>query len=44
MKTNYQSPKTTCLEVETTILCASVPQPIAPKGSLQSIGKTTGSW
>ncbi len=44
MKTNYQSPKTACIAVETSILCASGPQYIAPSGNLQSIGKTTGSW
>lgn len=44
MKANYQSPKTACIAVETGILCASGPQFIAPKGNLESIGKTTGSW
>jgi hypothetical protein len=44
MKTNYQSPKTTCIAVETSILCSSGPQFIAPKGNLQSIGKGNGSW
>lgn len=44
MKTNYKSPKTTCIAVETSILCASNPQFVSPKGNLESIGKTTGSW
>ena len=44
MKNNYQSPVTTRMAVETSILCASGPLPIAPKGNLESIGKTTGSW
>ena len=44
MKNNYQSPVTIRMAVETSILCASGPLPIAPKGNLESIGKTTGSW
>lgn len=40
MKKIYLSPITTRIEVETSILCAS----IAPKGNLQSIGKTNGAW
>ena len=44
MKKSYQSPITTRIEVETGILCASGAGYIAPKGSLQSMGKSTGSW
>lgn len=44
MKANYQSPVTTRIAVETSILCASGPQFIAPKGNLESIGKGSGSW
>lgn len=44
MKKIYQSPVTTRIEVETSILCASGPGFIAPKGNLQSIGKTSGAW
>ena len=45
MKKVYQSPNTTELAVETAILCASGGASfISPKGSLESIGKGTGSW
>ena len=46
MKKSYQSPVTTRIAVETSILCASGggAQFIAPHGSLQSIGKSGGSW
>ena len=46
MKKSYQSPSTSVLTVETSILCASGggPSSIAPKGGLESIGKGTGSW
>jgi hypothetical protein len=43
MKKIYLSPVTTRIEVETSILCASGPG-FAPKGNLQSIGKTNGAW
>jgi hypothetical protein len=45
MKKDYLSPSTTVLAVETAILCASGGASfISPKGSLESIGKGTGSW
>ena len=45
MKKIYLSPVTTRIEVETSILCASSgAQYISPKGSLNSIGKTNGTW
>ena len=45
MKKIYQSPVTTRIEVETSILCASGgAQYISPKGTLNSIGKTNGAW
>lgn len=46
MKKIYQSPVTTRIVVETSILCASGggAQFISPKGSINSIGKTSGSW
>ena len=46
MKKIYQSPVTTRIAVETSILCASGggAQFISPNGSLNSIGKTGGSW
>lgn len=43
MKTNYQSPKTTCIAIEASILCASGAVP-NPGGSLESIGKGSGNW
>lgn len=44
MKKTYQTPNTQVLQVETAILCASGPNYISPKGNLESIGKSTGTW
>ena len=46
MKKSYQSPSTSVLTVETSILCASGggPSYISPKGGLGSMGKGSGSW
>ena len=46
MKKNYQTPNTQVLQVETAILCASGggPSYISPKGTLESIGKSNGTW
>jgi len=46
MKKTYQTPNTQVLQVETAILCASGgPNYISPKGTLESIGKSTEtSW
>ena len=41
MKKSYQSPSTTVLTVETSILCASG---ISPKGNLGSMGKGSDEW
>ena len=40
----YISPITSVVKIETSILCASGFMPIAPKGNLESIDKSTGSW
>ena len=44
MKKLYIAPAISAIEVETGILCVSGPKPIAPKGNLESIGKSTGTW
>ena len=45
MKNKYQSPVTTYIVVETSILCASSgAQYISPSGSLESINKGTSTW
>ena len=44
MKKTYQTPNTQVLQVETAILCASGPSNISPRGNLESIGKSTGTW
>ena len=45
MKKTYQTPNTQVLQVETAILCASgQPSYISPKGTLESINKSTGTW
>lgn len=44
MKKTYQTPNTQVLQVETAILCASGKSYISPKGNLESIGKSTGTW
>ena len=44
MKKTYQTPNTQVLQVETAILCASGPNYISPKGTLESINKSTGTW
>ena len=46
MKKTYQTPNTQVLQVETAILCASVggASYIHPKGNLESINKSNGTW
>ena len=44
MKKQYIAPTISAIEVETGILCVSGPRPIAPKGNLESIGKSNGTW
>ena len=44
MKKQYIAPTISTIEVETGILCISAPRPIAPKGNLESIGKSNGTW
>ena len=45
MKKTYQTPNTQVLQVETAILCASgEANYISPKGRLESIGKSNGTW
>ena len=44
MKKQYIAPTLSAIEVETGILCVSGPRPIAPKGNLESIGKSNGTW
>ena len=44
MKKQYIAPAISAIEVETGILCVSGPRPIAPKGNLESIGKSNGTW
>lgn len=44
MKKQYVAPSIYAIEVETGIICASGVRPIAPKGNLESIGKSTGTW
>ena len=44
MKKQYIAPAISAIEVETGILCVSAPRPIAPKGNLESIGKSNGTW
>ncbi len=45
MKKTYQTPNTQVLQVETAILCASGgPDYISPKGTLESINKSNGTW
>ena len=43
MKKNYQNPTTICIAIEASILCASGAVP-NPGGSLESIGKGSGTW
>ena len=44
MKKQYIAPAISAIQVETGILCASGVRPIAPKGNLESIGKSNGTW
>ena len=44
MKKQYIAPTISAIQVETGILCASGVRPIAPKGNLESIGKSNGTW
>ena len=44
MKKQYIAPAISAITVETSILCASGTKPIAPKGNLESIGKSDSSW